>query len=440
MSFLRAALEDDQTFDTPMIQDDLSNFEDDIDAAAFNEEHLADADAASAVSVENMMLNVQAFKSLIGQRNYNVEAANVLSRVIRNQMQSDGFSFKRIDMQSEGDDLLRHQLTLESVMEWFDRIVQQPVMDFKHQWNAVTDFFRGLNSKIAKYDEKLGNTMNEYKSKQSSLSKSGNKVALNELWFFFKTGDGQMTNLNGGLSFDTNASAYVLDTYAKNVISEIEKLANAISSARLRDEKQVLSFIKAVEGLKSPVEMFDKKYLMGKPLFNVTGFEVKKGKRHSAVDVSNKTCERFAELASGQLVTQTGTYTHPTLKVAYQLTKPVSYWADLFAVNDFTYSANDIATVIDFGHKYLKNINTYGDLLAKYSNAINKIFKALEKLGKEESTASDDVNMRMVTNQLMKIVGTYFDAFTLPAKYEIARSLRGAKYCNYLALRMIYNA
>lgn len=441
MSFLRVALEEDNSIgESPLVQDELTSFEDDIDAAAFNEEHRVDANAAEAIALENMILNVRMFKDLIGKRNYSQEAANVMAAVIRNQMQSEGCSFINVDMQSGSDDSLKHQLTLESAMDWLNRMLQQPVMDFKHQWNGVTDFFRGLNGKFAKYDEKLGNAMNEYKSKQNELSKTGNKVALNELWFFFKTGDGQMTNLNGGLSFDTNASAYVLETYTRNVITETEKLAGLLSSARLKDEKSVLAFIKAVEGLKSPTELFDKKYLMGKPLFNVTGFEVKRGKRHSAIDVSGKTCTRFAELASGDLITQTGTYSHPALKVAYQLTKPTSSWADLVVANEFTYSADDIEKVIEFGQKYLNNVKAYNNMLSKYSNAINKICKALESFGKEESNISDDVDARQFSNQLVKIVGTYMDAYTLPAKHEVARSLRGAKYCHYLALRMIFNA
>lgn len=446
-SFLNAVLKPIAISVEDYCNDEDAMYERQLADSCVSDMHRSAHLSTNMASLESMCVGTMLLKGLLSQRNYNQESANVLSVLLQNQMASDGYNFTSIDLQSSDSNYQAHQLTLEAAIDWVNKIFQQTVVHTKHTWNATMDFFHGLDSRISKYEQKLEAASSEFKAKSNGLQKTGNRVSLNELWYFFKTGDGQATDLMGDLMFDTNASKYVLVEYTGKVISEMEKLASIISRAKFSDDKQVLSFVKQIEGLKTPSELFDKKYLTGKPLFNVTGFKVTKSKRSKAITIDGKVCSRFAEMASLDPVTQDGSLAHTGLKAGYFLSNgvpvlnTVSNITELVVANEFIYSVNQIGQVIDFGKRYIDGITKYADLASKFATVSNKLIKSLENESMMMSNYTDENSViKPVISQMLKIVNSYEMAFSQPAKSEVARSLRGAKYCHYLALRMIYNA
>lgn len=432
VSFLKLSLENEGS-DLQEVNDNLSVIEEQIAATAEAEANKQELQNADAVASEHIGLTTKLLQQTTSQSNYSQESANLLCVILAAQLESVGCKVRNVDMQSYDNNQL-HQLTLEGAGDWMNHAWQSSVLTFKHEWNAVADFFRNQNSAIGKYSSKLDSTEREFNSKKSEFKTGGSEVSLDQLWYFFRTDKGAAKNLFTEIVSDVAASKFVLNDYTSAVIDEMKKIASIAKGANFKDEKGMATFIKQIEGIKTPEELFGKKYANGKPLFNVTGFEPTSHKHHRAVTVGDYTATKMAALASAPILKESGSWAHIGKKVASKL--PYAPFATFAAATKVDFNSGDINSVITNGQKYLENIGNYHDMERKAESAAADMFDSLGKFIKNPYT---NTSSHIVFTQIAAIMSNLQHALINPAMGEVARSLRGAKYCNYLALRMIYN-
>lgn len=349
------------------------------------------------------------------------------------------------------DTVERHKLILESIQmegELWQRFAQNQVLAWKHSMNAVGDFFRSVGGRMAKYREKLAATKREYNSKKNELKGEVN-VSQTELWYHFSDDKGPIqTNFAQHLKSDVAMSTYVLVTYPKAVLAEAKQLCAMMKSSNTSTPEGILKFGQAVEKLKSVAELFDPK-LIGTTFFSVVKLERNEGKPRRTVTVAGKSLDRLAKLSAFDYVEETGSVAHTAKKVGSHIAAGaiaqvpggtvVAPLATSAVAGKFSVSAADIGYIIDAGDVYLNNVEAYIKLEGEYKAVCNEAENATDALYKNlDKNNNEGVE---VLNQAEKLLSNLLlTGFSQPAKSEMARSIKCAKYNMYLANRAIYNA
>ena len=368
----------------------------------------------------------------------NVELGRVHMRLSGQAMESAGMSLEE-----------QHTIVLESIGGALDRIAQKYVLNFKHQWNAMTDVFRSVKGRIGRYEQSLNEAEAALDKKKSSLKQHTHKGSLVELWYFFATDKGQAKDIMNAIPKDLEMSTYVLTKYVPDVLAEMTKFSNALKSGTYKTVDDFKRVLNNLEKLKNPGELFETKYIgRGKPYFNVTGLVFNTGNKRTPLSLGGQTFQRLSDLALPFYVQESGSVGHSAKKVATQVGQAVPGAIGLgvaigttAAAAEIAFSTEDISKAIEYGKKYLNNVTTCTDLSSKLESYEEVFGTALNKFFSEgELSPEDDKARSRISFQISQIADNFTRAIGTPANAEMARSLRAGKYCAYLAKRMVYTA
>jgi hypothetical protein len=283
---------------------------------------------------------------------------------------------------------------------------------------------------------------------------------------------------------DLATSKYILTQYPKAVIGEIKALANILRGTSVTKPEDMLKMAAQVEKLKTPTELFDKKY-HGADLLGATSLHMPAAKpkaiKHEELA---KKLTRLSEMSGSKQVGYTADKNMTMLKGAHVLGSAPASVAMSVAVpglglvnsaahhltstvplaaatstkeTSFTFDVSDIETVFGIAESYLDNVRACIGLERELVRAIDELDAAAEKV----NNASDDLVEKLlhekdkaladkgwndfvaachVFDHVMRYGNILRRALQRPAHGELARALRASKYCNYLGLRAIYNA
>lgn len=359
-------------------------------------------------------------------------------------------------------------VALESVL---GRIGQSVVMGFKHHWNAVADLLRTTNSQVGKYQGKLESAQKEFDGVKDKLPKSEHMVSLTELWYFFShanehwnryvgatkpngmatdqpkavakrakennSGERTWTDLPAALEDDVKASTYALKTYPAQMLQLLKQALSKLGDGKaLATEDGLKKLEQQFAAMKHPVALFDTKLLKpGYPLFNMTGFQIKEG----------KASPRLADNPKLARISQSS-YVEEHTSGAHQIDKAASYVADfaapplgtlatavmMWAPKNVEFTTEHIQQVIKSGQGYLDNVREW----RKLSEQLQQLRKDAEALMSVKAPAEGD----HIAKAILAYVNNIVQCFTNPASDELVRSIKAAKYCHYLSLRMIHHA
>lgn len=403
-----------------------------IEDAAITTE-VGEADVAET-AMESLMAYQYALEHLIATKTYSAETLQLVQIGVERalaplHMNLPGKALESADMSIEQ----QHQVTLESLKEAFHRIATSYVMGWKHVWNAVADFGSRVETKIDKYGQKLEATKKEFDDKKSGMGSGQHSSALTELWYHFSTDKGNVgKNIVSVIGDDVELSTYVLTKYPSQVIETIKKLSSAIKGKKITTMEDAKKLGAALKSFPSTIDLFDKKFITGgrKNYLSRTGLEIDAGTKRSSLDSS---LDKLAELATPARVVESGSLSHTALKVAANaVNHPVVGAAKIALPDSVPFVAGDIAKVVDYGLQYVKNVRQYLKLSEDLGKAGEELESAVSAL--KDSADGDGA---AVVKQIEQYGQNLLQAFRQPATAEVARSIKGAKYNNYLALRMI---
>lgn len=420
-------------------------------ALADNESQIElDKSGEQKASMETLMIVQESLLANMRNKTCTADSIAFARHIVNQELSKARLTLPARAMESNVSLEEQHKIVLESIGSAISRIGQQIVMNYKHTFNAIVDTFKSVEQKLSKYEGSIAQAENELASKKGSLKSSSHTGSLTELWYFFSTEKGQANNIIDATKHDLEMSSYVLSVYPKIVISQMKALQAIFRSARPTDTKSVARVFDAIEKLKNPGPMFDKKYLGNYSYFNVTGLELVTGKSATPATFAGKAYPGIANLATTSSVRQRSKASHTASKVAISSMKAVPGPIGLGAMVGATigaatlkYSTDDISKMIDFGKDYIENIK---DVLGN-GNEMSSVSKGWRD-SLEDFFLADVSNMSpedtKAHNRLCFQISMYCEnltrCFASPMYSELSRSLRAIKYIGYVTKRMVYDA
>jgi hypothetical protein len=327
---------------------------------------------------------------------------------------------------------------VDNVRNGFDAYFQTVVLQWKHQNDIVIDFFRSTSEKLNKYSVQLEKTEAEFNEKKDKFREGSHFATLAELWYFFSTKHGQSKNLIHDLDFDTKASEHILKNYLTQVLAELSKLNSIVSGNPVTDEKELSNMLSKIEQMKPIEDLFGSEYLGDRILFNVTSVELEKAKSMvRPVTIANKEFRTLADMSRKQAIEESRSFGHTMRKATSQ--GAIGQLIMGYKRQDFELTTDEISKIIAYGKKYIANVDEYVSMSRKIEIVLNDTIRGIEKL-KDRSNGLTGGAAGQAMHQVANVIGNFKKAVTSPAMAEVTRSIKGAKYCNYLALRMIFNA
>jgi len=441
-NYLRLALEGDATEVAEGgvedgVEYDISRVSQDMDAEFEDEQSMS-------VVMENLAGYALCIESLIQNNACSEGTLTALRLGVEQQLNRIHAPINAVSLESEGVDIVRqHEIALEGIRDILNKYYQANVLGVKHRLNAVADFFRSTHSQIGKYRNKLSDAESEFRTESGSWENVQHEGSLLELWYHFSNDRGQTKDISSAIAKDVALSTYILKTYSGEVIGAVAKLGAIIRAGKLRTLKDAEKFFQDVERLKTGAQLFNQSYIGGHPYLSVTGLTVKRGDRRRVNEIGGKARSRLAELATPDTVVEVGKWTHTAMKVAANGTGYVGMIANFVASAKIKMTTNEIGDAIKAGFTYLDNVDSYitnGRRFlieaAKASEALVRLVDTIDNEMPSEDAAAVRAGVKQVEQYLNNLVHCYQN----PAKAEVARSIKGAKYNMYLALRMIFNA
>lgn len=480
----------------------LENLDDDLpeggDGAigSFAEEcdqMFAAAEGESA-AIESIREYTEQLEGLIVRKEVSMVALSLIRKGVDANAQRLGREVLLPALESVEDVPLEAQATiaLEGFKNFLNNVIQEFVLGFKHQKDTLQDFLRTVSDLTAKYEKKTLENKRHWNDVKGDLAGGEVSVGANGLLYFFAKGrdNGTVGKLFGkgvllaAMKEDLATSKYILTQYPKAVIGEIKSLANILRGTSITKPEDMLKMAAAVEKLKTPTELFDKKYhgadLLGATSLNMPAAKPKAIKHEELA----KKLGRLSEMSGSKQVGYTADKNMTMLKGAHALGSAPASIAMSVAVpglglvnsaahhltstlplaaatsmkeTSFTFDVSDISTVFEIAESYLDNVRACIGLERELVRAIDELDAAAEKVNnasdalvdrllheKDKDLAekgwNDFVAACHVFDHVMRYGNILRRALQRPAHGELARALRASKYCNYLGLRAIYNA
>jgi hypothetical protein len=404
--------------------EELSTQTRDIETTAAVLEHLDDY----AIVLESMIENDECTP----------QALQLVETGINNELARMDETMELPAMEADTTPAQRGQMALEFLRDWFHRVATNWVLQRKHSRDFWNDLIRSVESRVGKYRARLDKGKAEYEHKKDGWHESQHTGNLVEMWYHFATDNGDAKRLIPEIEKDVKMSAYVLIEYPKKVSELYKKSQSVLGSAKVTDEASALRLGKAIEALQHPAALFDRSMIGGKPFLSVTGLEVDMGTKRKPVSIGGTTLAKLSELASPKKVVESGSWKHTAMKIAkHTVASSVGTGANM----TIKFTTQDVGTVIDAGFQYLEHVDAYLKQAKDFEHAgegFEKIFQGFESSVPQQMHSGREV--AAMIRQIQQYLENIEECFKSPATKEMARSIKGAKYCDYMSLRMIYQA
>lgn len=412
--------------------------EDSLDVAATDADATVGENEEAGAVLESLHNTMAQVRELVKSRQCSPATLALATESIDVQLRRLGMQLPAISLESEiGIEQAHCQLILatESVA---GRIGQEIVVGWKHQWNAVADFFRTIDGQIGKYSKKLQAAETEWHGTSAKVGNGPFKASLGGLWYHFATDKGQVTNVVAAVEADLKYSKYLLVDYPTQVLAVVKaQMSKLVTLKNLHDPMELEKAAKELLEHKPAFELFDQHMLSeGFPLLSVVGLRVKEGSKPKAIG-PGEVYERLAAAEQVRYVYEQGSLKHFGKKV---LGNHVGGMLSHVAIKSIQYSAADIAKLIELSKKYLE----YAEEYRKIERALGSMYENLWNfVAENEHQDGEYVYGRADSRMLMGLYETVWNSFICawhPGMSECRRAVKAAKYGHYAALRMMHHA
>lgn len=405
-------------------------------------------------ALESLSMYASNIEYLIATEGCTAATADLITFGVQQQLNRLGDTIPAISLESITDVVEQHRVALEGIREGWKRWAQSYVLNVKHSYMIFFDALRSKNGLIVSGEKKLVEAENEYRTDKANYTENSHEGSLVELWYHFSNDKGQTIDVIPAISKDLELSKYVLKTYPTELLSLLGKLTNIVHSGKAASLKDVASLAKRIESLSHPADVFRRALVgNGHPFLSVTGLEMNQGTQRNTITIGKDSFVKLAALATPRVVNESWNGKHVAKKVGSVVgrtlaglhlgTSIVAQAANAAAPESITLTTAEIGELFTSAREYLDNVKGYIAMADSFSPAIDAFGKAMERLVATvgEELQPDEVNqIQVLIKQVEQYASNIILCLKKPATQEVARSLKGSKYCRYLGLRMLSNA
>jgi hypothetical protein len=326
----------------------------------------------------------------------------------------------------------KHQIALESIGSALTTYAQWRLTAEEKIWHGLADSFRSTAGEIGKYEKALAKLKADIQTKTGNgKEKTGDaKFDLAGSWQFFSTGAGQVNALGAAAVQDVAADKAILVEHTAKVMELLKKF-DSIVKAVPQNAEGFAALFKRVEALSSPAALFPKQLISNNfPLLNVKGLEVHYGSARKPVTVGGVEFTKMAQLATATEVKMVSSGKHRAAKVSGNLMGTELATSKKIVIKD-----GEAMQVADAGLAYLANAQEFLRRKDELNAIMKSIDAAMSKLGVVAKGLKDQQVIAGM-DQVAQIGKNLVRGYQNPAASELARAIKGAKYCWFTARNM----
>lgn len=398
-----------------------------------------DDEQSENAALEQLAMYRDVLEHQIKTKTVSMESIALVQMGVQNVYATQGVRLRSIAQESNMSAEAYGQIVLESI---FGAIGNSFVLPIKRWKDRITDLFRSSEAMANKYRQKLESAREELNQKKGTF-RGDAEVNMHELWAFFSTGAGQVTNITGEMQKDLAMSKYVLVDYPQQVLKAITAFSQVLQSANFTSPESTKAAGLAMEKLVHPAELFNKQFITGdkKPFLGVTGIELKVGSQRKAQAIAGVGFPKLAELATAKSIRESGSFTHGAANLAGKLggkvVGNVVNGVSMALSKNTRMNAQQVDQAITLGEEYIRNVEAYKKIEPQLQNALEASWKAFQHAFGGKMLVMGEIGR--VVSQMQQYSNNLSEACFQPAAAEVSRSLRGARFTAYLARRAIYH-
>lgn len=391
-----------------------------------------------------------ATEAMLASGNCSVESLNFLriggEQYFNNQNFHSRIATEEFDNAQKG-----HEAALEDLRDYLMHGMQYYVIGFKQHKDFFSDLFRSSQSMLAKYEGIIGEAEAEYKEKNKTWKKNYHVASTVYLWFHFSNEDGGLgRNFGEVMKKDSAMSKYVLTVYPVKTLELLKKLSSTVKGGSIASIEKATALARSIENMEHPINLFDDKYVGGKPFLGATGLEKKMASPRTTIAVGGVSFPDLAKLAAPSKTVETVSVSHTAKKVVGKMGETgLGWWPSAgmivhsVSTRELEMTNSEIDALIQQGKDYLRNVSEFMKLESRISSATDEFASALKHListADEEMSPSEKTKINQIVKQIEQYGTAILNCVQSPAAVEVARSLKSARYCGYLTKRLVWNA
>jgi hypothetical protein len=341
----------------------------------------------------------------------NGDANQTTALMIRERIQAveedTGMRAEIPSLEDHGDDMIAyHQISMEAVSGFWNRIKQVYVSDFQSFIDGWATLFTGYRRWGLKQQGRIHGLRQEWADKKPSLNEQRHKGSLaGQAVFMPFTVDGRLSKHPvKDMTEDNKTARYLSTDYPKALAMYVEKVRSILNSAKFdSDESFKKSLIDKLAMLEHPSTILKSPIIgQGSVLLHNTGLEIKKGRSVKPV-ASEPGYKKLADLS-----------------VQTHVKEFIFSWSMLNAgiLEDFYLTTDEVDKLLDLSENYAKYLVN----CAETFRPLQKAMKGMADYAKKSNDVDhlSDVNRRAFRQVISFCRGLTRYAKT-PYRVEIGR-------------------
>lgn len=434
-------------------------------------------------ALESITEYTSALEAMIENKSITLDSLALIRMGVEKECDRIGqeITFPSLEGVAQDDVDAQAKVALEGFRDFLNNLSQAYVMAFKHIRDALIDGSKYVSTALPRHEKKMLECKRHYADVKGDLVDGEIRFAPLGFEYFINLGNVQNSNdFVKCIKDDVQIDKYLLSAYPKRLLAELNSVISAVNGAPVKSVDDIVKLGKKVETFKMPNELLDGKYADAALLFGsnvaVAKNKVKKQiKGHEGAEGLT----RLAEMAGSgaprmkvgirSMIYQT---VHAANHMAPALLPGAAGVAAIHGVlqakaaihagwkeSNLFVKTKDIPAFFDAAEGYLDNIRAHLGLEREFIRATDGADGAIEKLedrvgeayeskmtGKEANKesfdaawAETDVAMKVI-KQIMQYMDALSRSILRVSTFEQRRAFHCAKSCNYMGLRLIFNA
>lgn len=381
------------------------------------------------------------------------ETAQLIEETAASNLRQVNVELEFPAMESYGSDIkIRHQLVLENLNGYVDRIRQTLDIRFAERIKAILDMFKGYEGSVGKVKQNIKIMREVLNKKKSTLQETKHEGSLVGVSRFFNV---KTENVLPILTEDLKVSEYVLSKYPLEILKNLDKLNSILSSSSYKDAENFGKFLNKV----ADIEPQSKIFKIGRDN-SVHALLGNYGIIHSVGNLPktlNYGDQRFPELANAakysayeehrgadlvEILASTG---NPWLTFGALIIGSVKVITDIVTAQKVVATTDELSKLLDFAEGYADACLDWSKNISHIVDSYQKLSRGMEKfssIGSEIEGIGIGQRYRAwrLLGQVKTIVRNNLTYVTIPTYVESYRALLGARSCYYLAKRLVITA
>lgn len=368
-------------------------------------------------------------------------------------LQQVGVSLEFPAMESYGGDVkIRHQLVLENLDNYADRIRQMLDVNFAERAKAILDQFKSYEGGVMRIKNNIKAVRAALTKKKPQLQETQHEGSLVGVSRFFNV---KTENILPLINDDLKVSEYVLGKYPVEILKNLEQLNTVLAASTYKDPASFGKFLNKV----ADIEPQSKIFRMGKN-HNVHALLGNYGIVHSVGSLPktlNYGDQRFPELANSakydayeeyrgtdliEVLASTG---HPVLVIGALVIGTAQAVAEIVTAQKVALTTDELFKLLDAAEGYADACLEWSNNISRIAGTYQKLDRSMEKfsrIGSEIEGISLGQRYRAwrLLGQVKAIIRNNLYYVNTPTFMESYRALLGARNCYYLAKRLVATA